>query len=175
MPGPPALTLVGSEQVEYQVRDRLSFSRFLGSRSRTAFRIPRRSVPREAGQGRAPRSCRLLRPASLARAVEQLLDQPGLGELLANSQSVVDPDRCPRSRAPEARDDSRRAPDIPPARPTDCRRFQNQHPEHQEGIERLPAGAALLQLSDVTPPPRPRRESFPRHETIDGFERIALR
>jgi hypothetical protein len=54
--------------------------------------------------------------------------------------------------------------------------LQNQHPEHQHGIKRLPAGAALLELV--------RREhhrfdlgakALPRYETIDGFERIALR
>ena len=38
-----ALNNLSDEQVEYQVRDRLSFSRFLGLRSRTAFRTPRRS------------------------------------------------------------------------------------------------------------------------------------
>jgi hypothetical protein len=55
-------------------------------------------------------------------------------------------------------------------------RLQNQHPEHQEGIEQLSAGAALLELV--------RRErhrldlgakALPRHEMIDGFERIAPR
>jgi hypothetical protein len=54
--------------------------------------------------------------------------------------------------------------------------LQNQHPEHQHGIKRLPAGDALLELV--------RREhhrfdlgakALPRYETIDGFERIALR
>src|SRR6266480_2174506 len=38
-----ALNNLSDEQVEYQVRDRLSFSRFFwGSLSRTAFRTPRR-------------------------------------------------------------------------------------------------------------------------------------
>ena len=37
-----ALNNLSDEQVEYQVRDRLSFSRFWGSRSRTASRTPRR-------------------------------------------------------------------------------------------------------------------------------------
>ena len=55
-------------------------------------------------------------------------------------------------------------------------RLQHQHPEHQDGIERLPAGAALLELVrcehhrlDLG------AKALPRHETIDGFERIALR
>src|SRR6185369_16835583 len=52
----------------------------------------------------------------------------------------------------------------------------NQHPEHQDGIERLPAGAALLELVrcqhhrlDLG------AKALPRHEMINGFERIAPR
>ena len=55
-------------------------------------------------------------------------------------------------------------------------RLQHQHPEHQDGIERLPAGAALLELVrcehhrlDLG------AKALPRDETINGFERIAPR
>ena len=55
-------------------------------------------------------------------------------------------------------------------------RLQHQHPEHQDGIERLPAGAAFLELArcehhrlDVG------AKALPPHETINGFERIAHR
>src|SRR5262249_45603210 len=55
-------------------------------------------------------------------------------------------------------------------------RRQHEHPEHQDGIERLPAGAAFLELArcehhrlDVG------AKALPPHETINGFERIAHR
>ncbi len=52
------LNNLSDEQVEYQVRDRLSFSRFLGLAIEDS--IPGRhdalTVPREAGQGRADRT-----------------------------------------------------------------------------------------------------------------------
>jgi hypothetical protein len=52
-----ALNNLSDEQVEYQVRDRLSFSRFLGARDRGQHsgRHDVVAVPREAGQGRADR------------------------------------------------------------------------------------------------------------------------
>jgi len=37
------LYTLSDDQAEYQIRDRLSFMRFLGSRSRTGCRTPRRS------------------------------------------------------------------------------------------------------------------------------------
>jgi hypothetical protein len=51
-----ALNNLSDEQVEYQVRDRLSFSRFLGcDRGQHSGRHDAMAVPREAGQGRADR------------------------------------------------------------------------------------------------------------------------
>ena len=52
-----ALYNLSDEQVEYQVRDRLSFSRFLGlgDRGQHSGRHDALAVPREAGQGRADR------------------------------------------------------------------------------------------------------------------------
>src|SRR6266699_904541 len=67
-----ALNNLSDEQVEYQVRDRLSFSRFLGARDRgqhSGFHDAL-AVPREAGQGRADREAvRLLRPASCGQGL----------------------------------------------------------------------------------------------------------
>jgi len=52
----------------------------------------------------------------------------------------------------------------------------NQHPEHQDGIERLPAGAAFLELVRCQHHRLNRgAKALPRHEAIDGFERIAPR
>jgi hypothetical protein len=53
-----ALNNLLDEQVEYQVRDRLSFSRFSGARDRGQHSggHDALAVPREAGQGRADRT-----------------------------------------------------------------------------------------------------------------------
>src|SRR4051795_13538308 len=57
----------------------------------------------------------------LVEAVGQLFDQPGLGQLLAEQPKRHCVRNAVLDRAPEsARTTAGRAPDIPPARPTDC-------------------------------------------------------
>jgi transposase, IS5 family len=50
-----ALNNLSDEQLEYQVRDRLSFSRFLGLAIEDSIPDATTTVPREADQGRADR------------------------------------------------------------------------------------------------------------------------
>src|SRR5262249_45848157 len=65
-----ALNNLSDEQVEYQVRDRLSFSRFLGLAIEDSIPDDALIVPREAGQGRVDREAvRPLRPASCGQGL----------------------------------------------------------------------------------------------------------
>ena len=113
----------------------------------------------------------------LVEAVEQLLDQPGLGQLLAEQPQRRGVRNAVLDREPRKREnDSRSRTDIPLLVRQIVERLQHQHPEHQDGIERLPAGAALLELVrcehhrlDLG------AKALPRDETINGFERIAPR
>ena len=114
----------------------------------------------------------------LVKTLKQFFDQPGLGQLLAEQPQRRGVRNAVLDRKPQkARERQPVAHLIFQLLVRQIvERLQNQHPEHQHGIKRLPAGAALLELV--------RREhhrfdlgakALPRYETIDGFERIALR
>src|SRR5262249_32351890 len=141
--------------------------------------VPLRRHPHDTGVDDLPATRHVaLGRKMLVEAVEQLLDQPGLGQLLAEQPKPRGVRTAALDREPQkARERQPVAHLIFHLLVRQIvERLQNQHPEHQDGIERLPAGAALLELVRCEHHRLDRgTKALPRHEMIDGFERIAAR
>ena len=76
---------------------------------------------KKSSAGRKPFDAILMFRMLVLQALNNLSDEQALASFSRNNQSSWRPECCPRSRAPEsARTTAGRAPDIPPARPTDC-------------------------------------------------------